>query len=187
MTTTWYIWWRRRQTVHAESLQSLSHAALSIQVLVSNFVKASGKESQPKSSIWKRATTGFISVNVDAKFDIDLGSGATGVVIRDDKGRFLAAGSQIIPFAIDAATTEAQAVLDGIHLANQLGCQKLAIQSDCSEVINILQNGGFSATTAAPIFEDICIQASSFGNVQFTYCPREANRVAHTLAQECNS
>ena len=77
---------------------------------MSSFVKGSGKESQPKSSIWNRATDGFISVNVAAKYDIDMGSRAIGVEIRDDKGRFLAASSQIIPFVIDAATAEAQAV-----------------------------------------------------------------------------
>ena len=166
-------------------MKSLSQAAMSIQVLVSSFSKAQGKEIQPRSSTWKRASEGFVSVNVDAKYDINMRSGATGVVIRDDKGRFVGAGSKLIPFALDGATAEAQAVLDGIHLANQIGCQKLVIQSDCAGVIDTLLEGGFSATVAAPIFEDIRIQASSFDKILFMHCPRKANRVAHTLAHEC--
>lgn len=103
-------------------------------------------------------------------------SRATGVVIRDDKGRFVGAGSKLIPFALDVATAEAQAVLDGIHLANQIGCQKLVIQSDCAGVIDTLEEGGFSATVAAPISEDIRIRVSSFDGILFMHCPREANR-----------
>ena len=50
--------------------------------------------------------------------DVNLGSGAMGVVIRDDKGRFLAA--KVIPVALDAASAEAQPVHDGIHPANRV-------------------------------------------------------------------
>lgn len=67
----------------------------------------------------------------------------------------------------------ANACLQGIMLANQLGCQKVIVQSDCMEVINTLNNGGSTSSAAAPIYEDICVQACSFDKVFYAFCPRD--------------
>jgi hypothetical protein len=52
----------------------------------------------------RKARQGFVSVNVDTMFDPDSRSGATGVVIQDDKGNFLAACNNNIDLALDLAT-----------------------------------------------------------------------------------
>ena len=48
------------------------------------------------------------------------------------------------------------------------------IQSDCLEVISMLKNEGFTAS----------IPASSFVKVIYSFYPRDANLVAHTLAKD---
>jgi hypothetical protein len=48
----------------------------------------------------------------------------------------------------------------------------------------ILKDGGYTANAAAPIVEDLCIQATSFSKVEFSLCPREANYVTHLLTKE---
>ena len=48
-----------------------------------------------------------------------------------------------------------------------------------------MNEGGFSSTAAALIFEDIGIQATSFNKVEFSFCPRNAKKVAHVLDKEC--
>jgi hypothetical protein len=82
---------------------------------------------------------------------------------------------------------EAMAIQRGLYLANQVGCNKLIIQSECLEVIEILQNGGYTASAAAPIIDDMCIQVSYFSRVEFVSCTRESNSVAHSLAKECGT
>jgi hypothetical protein len=66
------------------------------------------------------------------------------------------------------------AIRHGIYLANQLDANKLIVQSDCKEIIEILKDGGFTAMAAAPIIEDICIHALSSTKVDF-FCPRNSN------------
>ena len=75
-------------------------------------------------------------------------------------------------------------LLRGLALANELGVNRIIIQSDCLEAIEVLQAGAFSSTSAAPYYDDICIQATTFGKVCFSFCSRDANYVAHHLAKE---
>ncbi|OEL25966.1 hypothetical protein BAE44_0013015 [Dichanthelium oligosanthes] len=69
--------------------------------------------------------------------------GSTGAVIRDDHGNFVATPSYSIDFALDAATAEALALRNGLYLANQMGCNKLVIQSACLEVVETMKYGDF--------------------------------------------
>jgi hypothetical protein len=64
-----------------------------------------------------------------------------------------------------------------------MGCNRFTIQSDTTEVVQTMNDGGFSATTATPIFYDCNLLASGFSKVNFEYFPREANIVAHELAK----
>lgn len=53
-------------------------------------------------------------------------------------------------------------------------------------MVTTLNNGGFTASAAAPICEDLCVQASSLVKVVYSHCPiPEANCVAHTLVNDC--
>jgi ribonuclease HI len=74
---------------------------------------------------------------VDAAFELDTRRGPTGVVVPDDKGNFLAANNNPIDYALDATTSEAMAIRHGLYLANQLGANKLIVQSDCKEMIEV--------------------------------------------------
>jgi hypothetical protein len=74
-----------------------------------------------------------------------------------------------------------------MYIANQLGDNKLVMQSDRLEMIGILKQGGFTVMATSSIVEDICIQATSFAKVELIYCPREANYIAHSLTKECDT
>jgi hypothetical protein len=47
-----------------------------------------------------------------------------------------------------------------------------------------MQDGGFSATAAAAIFDDCQIICCGLDNVWIEFCNRESNCVAHDLARE---
>ena len=123
-------------------------------------------------------------INVDASFNAENLSGGIGAVLRDDTGKFIAAWNNPIHYAMDAHTLETKVVMRGIELANDIGCSKIIIQSDCLQVIEVLQTGSFPSTAAAAWFEDIYVQASSFTACEFSFCNREANSVADLLLRE---
>ena len=54
----------------------------------------------------------------------------------------------------DAATAKACAFHAGLLLAGQVGCNRLAVESDYMEVIETMQNGGNSLGAAAVIHEE---------------------------------
>lgn len=65
-------------------------------------------------------------INVDAALVVATGDESTGACIWNDRGHFMARSYHPIT-ALDTTTAEAQVVLHGIHLASQLGCQKLSM------------------------------------------------------------
>ena len=58
------------------------------------------------------------------------------------------------------------------------------MQSDCQKVVHTTKDGGYSTTAAAPIYQDIMIQATSFDKISYFYCPRESKLLARILARE---
>lgn len=62
---------------------------MTIQTLSASFVHAVNPKLKAKESSWMKAIEGFVSVNVDAAFELDTRRGSTGAVVCDDKGKFL--------------------------------------------------------------------------------------------------
>ena len=71
----------------------------------------------------------------------------------------------------------------GLSVAQRVGYNRLVINSDNMEVIDTMNNGGRSSSTAAAVFDDCYFLACDFPITKFEHCNREANRVAHELAK----
>ena len=125
----------------------------------------------------------YIKLNVGASFVADEGSGATAAVLRDEKGRFIAAQCKFIQFAADVVTTEAMAMRDGLNLANTLGFNRVEAESDSLSVVNCCQGQNQWWDAGAAVFAKCIDTATSVGKVIFSYCFREENLVAHELAK----
>jgi hypothetical protein len=69
-------------------------------------------------------------------------------------GYFLAASCWRIPFVSDASTSEAYALHDGLILAGRIGSNRIEINSDCMEVIKVMQHSGNSLGPTATICEE---------------------------------
>ena len=79
-------------------------------------------------------------------------------------------------------TVEAMALRYGLSIAQRAGCNRLVINSDSMEVIETMNNGGRSSSTAAAVFVNCYFLACDFPITKFEHCNREANRIAHELA-----
>ena len=177
------MWWERRKFVHGESTQTPFTSAMSIAALTSNYVRATRKTSIIRQG-WKKPQEEKLMVNVDGAFDTGTGSGSTRVIIRDEKGQWIAAAHSFLPHVIDAPMAEANALKEGLMLAQHIGCNRFIIQTDCMLVVETMNDGGFSATAATAIYDDCIILWSGFDSISIEHCNREANRVAHELARK---
>jgi hypothetical protein len=64
--------------------------------------------------------------------------GGVRAVIRDDRGKFIAACNDPIHHAIDANILDAWAISKGITLGNEIGCVKVIIYLVCLQVLTFL-------------------------------------------------
>jgi hypothetical protein len=72
---------------------------------------------------------------------------------------------------------------EGLLLAGRnIGCNRLEVNSDCMDVIDMMKNGGNLLGPAAAIYEECNFLCRGFSGVLFSHCPRKANRAAHILA-----
>ena len=80
---------------------------------------------------------------------------------------------------------EAIAMREGLALANSLGCNNIAAESDSTDVIEACTGANSWWGEASATFADCIDLASLIGTVSFRYCPREANEVAHEIVRSC--
>ena len=91
MIACWYIWWSRRQIKNKQPVPTVERSVLNIKGMVANCSKRRGAGNVVRKAGWSRPTMGVYKLNVDAAFDADTGRGATGAIIRDSGGNFIAA------------------------------------------------------------------------------------------------
>ena len=137
LTGGWYLWWERRQVVHGEAVQSFARSAMSIVVLSQNYVNATKKEAREKEG-WKRPIEDFVKLNIDGSYSEETGTCATGAIIRDHTGGVVAMGQRYLSHVGDAPVAEAYALLDGLRLAEQVGCNRIIVNSDCMQVVTTI-------------------------------------------------
>ena len=109
--------------------------------------------------------------------------GATGAILRDHMGGFIAAANKFLPHVASAKMAEAMAMREGLSLAIRIGCNVVVVESDSIETIQACSGGDMWWTELAAIYADCVDLANSIGNINFLHCRREANGVAHELAK----
>jgi hypothetical protein len=71
-----------------------------------------------------------------------------------------------IPFISDPST-EARALRDGLILAGLVGCNRIEVNSDCMDVIEVMNQGGNSLSLAAAIYEECSMLCRCFTKIVF--------------------
>jgi hypothetical protein len=164
-TTCWYIWWQRRQIAHNEPVATPAKTSMVILAINANYLSSCKKNPEIRRDGWEKPKEWYTKLNVDAAFSVSSETGATGAVIRDDTGGFVAASNCALSSVADASTAEALALRDGLQLVGQVGCSRLMVQSDCMDVILTMQDGGNSVGAAAAIYEECAFLSRGFTHV----------------------
>ena len=116
-------------------------------------------------------------------WNLKSATSATGAIIRDSGGNFIAACCDSNDFAIDVAAMEASALLAGLQLAEQFEAQSLVVESDSMEVVDAVHNPSDYRGSGAVIIDDCRQLLVGLGMATTQHCPREANMAAHVLAR----
>ncbi|GAB2254414.1 hypothetical protein Droror1_Dr00022223 [Drosera rotundifolia] len=95
-----------------------------------------------------------------------------------------------VDWELEAVVGEALAIKAGLVLAKSVGVERVIMESDCKELIDMLRTGAGDLSLQGKIIEECLALMGSFPEVQYSCIFREANRVAHEIAlhvSECNS
>jgi ribonuclease HI len=163
-------------------IQRPSRSGLSIATITKNYKMTTIKGTKERQG-WQKPAEEFVKVDIDASFDEGTGSGSTGVIIRDWMWGAIAASHTFLPYPVDAPMAEAFALKEGLLLAQHAGCNRLIVQSNCMEVVETMANGGFSANSAAAVYDECNIVWSGLQMISIEHCSGEANKTAHKLAR----
>lgn len=83
-----------------------------------------GREKQAtvkKSEGWTKPSEGTLKINVDGSFSKETSSGGWGYVIRDHEGDVVVAAAGRLNHALDALQTEAEACIQALYKAQEMG------------------------------------------------------------------
>ncbi|XBI42163.1 hypothetical protein VPH35_126525 [Triticum aestivum] len=151
--------------------------------LAINFIRGAQAKSTPKINRWPTFLAGQLVLNVDASFTEGDYAGSCGAVIRDNRGSFMSESTARLEHVADVFTTEAAALLEGLKLARDTGCNNLVVRSGNITVVAALKfNEGYSMV-AAPVLDECHSHLVDFRRFTIEHCIRESNYVAHELAR----
>lgn len=182
VTAKWYLWWTRRRITHNETCPPAVRRPLSVLAIASNYHRAFAKKKDEHVPRWTRPDPKFVKLKVDAAYFEEEGMGATSVVVRDEKGTFLAVQCKFITHAADVMTMEAMAMRDGLNLVSTLGFQRVEAESEYLNVINFCNRQNRWWDAAAAVFVECVAIGVLIGKVNFKHCYRSTNQVEHVLA-----
>ena len=117
---------------------------LNINGILVNYSKLKGTGNTLRKEGWKKPAAGVYKLNVDAAYDPNTGKGATGAIIRDAGGNFIAACCDFNDVAIDVASMEASALIAGLMLAEQYGGHSWMVESDSMDIVEAILNPAIS-------------------------------------------
>ncbi|KAL8477087.1 hypothetical protein ACS0TY_029410 [Phlomoides rotata] len=96
---------------------------------------------------WHRPSAGSHKVNMDAAFFRDSMQTGIGMVLRDDRGEFIAAKTVVYHSILDVDIGEAMGFMEALSWVKDLGLQNVVIEGDAKIVVDAinLKTEGVSA------------------------------------------
>jgi ribonuclease HI len=121
--------------------------------------------------------------NVDGAFSIEDNTGATGVILRDHDGRFLAGRVAWHENNLDAMLMEAMASRESLMLARQCGIARICLETEHLGLVKLWESLHEQRSVVNLILFDIRALSRSFDEFTFVYANRNCNWVAHLCAR----
>jgi ribonuclease HI len=101
---------------------------------------------------------------VDKAFYEDSNAGAVGMVLCDFEGKFIAARTKQLPYVCSASMAKAVAMKEGLILTNEMGCNRVLVESDSTVVTEACPGDQEWCNESVVIYADCIDLVASIGN-----------------------
>ncbi|OIT39909.1 putative ribonuclease h protein, partial [Nicotiana attenuata] len=178
----WYLWTTRNERIFHKSspYPNISKVINSTQEFL--FLSNWSPTRSPKRTIlikWEPPDVETYKLNIDGSCLGSLGKGGTGGVFRNSNGKWILGFSKGFANATNIQM-EAMSLLQGLQLAIQKRLIPLVIETDCQDLINLINN---EKMLYRNIIDDCRFLLSEVGAPPLKHAFREANGVADALAK----
>jgi hypothetical protein len=178
----WVIWSSRKNWTHDkvffDPVQALKMAKEALAVLglpkkMSGVLPGNG---------WWPPEDDHIKINTDGGLDLEAQKGGAGGVVRT-RSTCLGAWSKPYPGVTHPLTIEAMALRDDVNFALLSGYQRVVIETDCLEMVNLWEARHGSRSAVSPILQEIGELPLSFISFSVQHAYRSTNLPAHLCAK----
>jgi ribonuclease HI len=164
--------------------------------LIQANVKVSQSHSSTSQPQWKKPTPGYLKSNTDGAFDVNVLTGATSAVLRNEDVTFLKVVSRCLPYVASELVAEADSWRDGLRLIDPSVHHHVILESYSMEVLKLWKTWDEQRSEITPILKEIqglieglasftTMHTRHLGNVAVHLCARQASS-SHAVVSECN-
>ncbi|KAL9450912.1 hypothetical protein AB3S75_012621 [Citrus x aurantiifolia] len=186
----WAIWYARNRFVIEGKQEEPKLTAARASAIVESYKRIKTQNGPARSihyqnnqQIWTPPPEGKYKVNVDAAIQMAGLKAGLGAVVRNSNGKIIAAAVKKVCFQGTVASMEAEAVLFGIQVAQQVEYLPMIIESDSTEVVELVWSWKSSLTEVSWTVEEIKQQLQISNASSLQYVPRKCNAIAHAIAK----
>jgi ribonuclease HI len=131
---------------------------------------------------WRPPEEDYVKINTDGGLALEARQGGAGGVARSSS-TYLGAWSKPLLGITDPLIAEAMALREGVIFAKLRGFQRVVIETDCMEVVDLWNSRHGSRSAVTPILQDIGELALCFISFSIQHVSRTANHSAHLCAK----
>ncbi|KAH9791666.1 reverse transcriptase-like protein [Citrus sinensis] len=162
VATCWAIWSERNLFIFENKKEDSQLSAAKADAVVYSYKKiqlpqlqTSIEKKSNATSNWQSPPPGCFKVNVDASVVVEQRRVGLGAVIRDARGKVIAAATKPSCFQQEVAYAEAEAARFGVAIAEKVGCWPLIIETDSQEVVDLVLNKKSTRTELYLVISDL--------------------------------
>lgn len=188
----WQIWSARNDLIFEKNFISSKLCFKKANDMFLDYRKATLQDnSQGKTSRanvrWSPPALDTIKINVDATVNKTDDRVGLGVVARNISGDVILAASRTIWSLISVERAELEAFRWAVDLAKHHRWNKISIEGDAQIIVHALQHKLSRGFHDQVVVDNILEAAKDIHSISFSFCFREANKVAHRLAKWASS
>jgi hypothetical protein len=185
----WFIWAQRNRAWACGVVMMPSFLA---QKAVDFFIELSQVARVPdppmippprRSAHWLFPRQNWVKINMDGAVFEDINKIGVGVVIRNDKGDFLAALSSLENWGSSPEDAEAIAATKAISFAASICLFDVILEGDSLNLMRALKDVNPNLSRIGHLIDYVKSESFLFRSVEFSFTPRAGNSVAHCLAR----
>jgi ribonuclease HI len=192
----WFIWQHRNNKVWSDSISNATAYQIGMQAssywhqwaefngLLQDLQQPARQSTAGISMLqWQQPPIGTLKCNVDASFYNLAGATGWGWILRDSRGHFQLAGTNILHSPLNVLEGEAMALTEAMEEVMHRGLSHVIFESDSKLVVDAISSRQAGISEFSMLISNIqsMLRMNNYFEVKFV--KRQANKVAHSLAR----